>query len=158
MDTVQIANILLTRRCNLRCDYCSIVQDYDGIPKEYPKMQHYKDQELSPSEWIKIIDRLSLNNPNIFFIFYGGEPFLYEGLTEIIKYCHSMNLYYTIISNNTEEVQPKILKLYEDVGQIKGFSASIDPTLYDILNQKNHASLKTVVGYNNLRKLKNEDI
>ena len=38
MDTIQIANILLTRRCNLRCDYCSIVRDYAKMPFEYPKI------------------------------------------------------------------------------------------------------------------------
>lgn len=162
MDKIQIANILLTRRCNLRCDYCSIVRDYTGMPKEYPTIKHYRDNELPVSEWIRIIDRLALNNPNIFFIFYGGEPFMYEGLTDIIKHCHSKDLYYTIISNNTPEMQPLIMKLYSEVGQIKGFSASVDPELAMTLNnrqfRKDHAIDKTIAGYKNLCELKKNNI
>ena len=162
MDTIQIANILLTRRCNLRCDYCSIVRDYKDMPIEYPRMEYYKNTELSVDQWIEIIDRLANNNPNIFLIFYGGEPFLYPGLTDLIKYCHSKNLYYTIISNNTEEIQPKILDLYKEVGTIRGFSASIDPNLYEMITtdkvERNHESLKTIKGYHNLLDLKRNGI
>ena len=161
MDTIQIANILLTRRCNLRCDYCSIVRNYQNMPEGYPKIEYYKDHELTVNQWYEIIDRLALNNPNIFLIFYGGEPFLYDGLTDLIKYCHKKNLHYTIISNNTEEIQPRIRKLYNFVGQIKGFSASVDPELCLHLDNEDirvHRVIKTIAGFENLRQLKKEGI
>jgi len=159
MDKIQIANILLTRRCNLRCDYCSIVRDYEDMPKLYPNMKHYRDNELTSTKWIEIIDKLVLNNPNVFLIFYGGEPFLYNGLTDIIKHCHARNVYYTIISNNTEEIQPKILQLYKDVGKIRGFSASVDPELYGgYSSRKDHAIDKTIAGFKNLCLLKSQGI
>lgn len=163
MDKIQIANLLLTRRCNLRCDYCSIVKDYPGMPDIYPNMKYYRDHELSYNEWIQILSMLKKNNPNVFLIFYGGEPFLYDGLTELIKYCHKENLHYTIISNNTKEIQPKILQLYHDVGQLEGFTASIDPELYRILHNPNvdytdDAVVKTLAGYKNLSIIKNEKI
>lgn len=155
MDTIQIANILLTRRCNLRCDYCSIVRDYSNMPDCYPRMSYYKENELSVGEWMAIIDRLVLNNPDIFLIFYGGEPFLYDGLTELVKYCHDQHIGYTIISNNTEEIQPKIIQLYKDVGQIHGFSASIDPSLFiPNAHERDHAVVKTRAGFDNLCKIK----
>jgi len=163
MDTIQIANILLTRRCNLRCDYCSIVRDYQNMPAEYPLIEQYRDSELEAEEWINIIDRLALNNPGVFLIFYGGEPFLYTGLTQLIQHCHTKNICYTIISNNTEAVQPKILQLYKDVGQIKGFSASVDPELHLYLSgsdqlSKDHAVLKSISGYKNLVELKKNNM
>ena len=162
MDKIQIANILLTRRCNLRCDYCSIVRDYEGMPTEYPSMKYHKDHELDVTVWIEIIERLRKNNPDVFLIFYGGEPFLYSGLTELINYCHEKDIYYTIISNNTEEIQPRILQLWRDVGTIRGFSASVDPSLYnalmDLHPSKDHAVWKTLVGYKNLRELKKNKI
>ena len=159
MDKIQIANILLTRRCNLRCEYCSIVRDYDDMPSEYPNMKYYRDNELTSREWIQIIDRLVLNNPSVFLIFYGGEPFLYDGLTDIIKHCHSRNVYYTIISNNTKEIQPKILKLEKAVGILRGFSASVDPDLFIHLKDLEsgkvaHSVLKSLEGYQNLSYLK----
>jgi len=161
MDKIQIANILLTRRCNLRCDYCAIVRDYEDIPDIYPKMDHYKTSELEPQEWITILKRLKKNNPDVFIIFYGGEPFLYNGLNQIISYCHSESINYTIISNNTEPMHQKIINLYDNVGQIQGFTASIDPILSqykdyidDHTRTLEHSILKTVMGYNNLKRLK----
>jgi len=160
MDQIQIANILLTRRCNLRCDYCSIVRDYQDKPKEYPNMSYYRDHELRTDQWIRILDRLKLNNPNVFVIFYGGEPMLYESLPEIIKHCHLNNIYYTIISNNTEEVQPKILDLIKQVGKLRGFTASIDPELAWRMKglPRAHSIKKTVAGFENLCRLKEQEI
>ena len=163
MDKIQIANILLTRRCNLQCDYCSIVKDYQDMPNEYPAINHYHKNELKTEQWIKIIDTLHRNNSDVFLIFYGGEPFLYPGLTDLIKHCHSKNIYYTIISNNTKLIQDKILKLYEDVGKIRGFSASVDPDLYIHLNNRminstDDAAFKTVAGFKNLSILKEKNM
>jgi len=160
MDQIQIANILLTRRCNLRCDYCAIVRDYHDIPEEYPKMDHYKKSELKPEEWISILKRLKQNNPDVFIIFYGGEPFLYDELPQLIGFCHDENIAYTIISNNTIPVEEKIVQLFEAVGPIKGFTASIDPDLAkykhlidDRSTTLSHSVLKTLAGYRNLKEL-----
>jgi len=162
MHKIQIANILLTRRCNLRCNYCSIVRNYKDQPVEYPDINYYRDNELESYEWIEILDKLACNNPSIFFIFYGGEPFLYQQLNQIIVHCKIKHYNYTIISNNTPEVQPLILDLYKKVGRIDGFTASIDPELYLYLNHKetskDHAVLKSINGFNNLKSLKDKNI
>jgi MoaA/NifB/PqqE/SkfB family radical SAM enzyme len=133
------------------------------MPEDYPKIEMYNNSELEVEDWIGIIDTLATNNPNVFLIFYGGEPFLYDGLTELIKHCHSKNIAYTIISNNTEAIQPKILQLYKDVGPITGFSASIDPELHLYLSgsdqlSNDHAVLKSISGYKNLVELKKNNM
>lgn len=127
MDIVQIANILLTRRCNLSCSYCNLIRDYDRMPDEYKKIQYFKENELTGEQWIEIFDRLVKNNPNIFFVIYGGEPFVYEDLWKIIKHCNEKGINYTIISNNTNAVQKKIYEVCEKCGPFKGFSSSVDP-------------------------------
>lgn len=129
MNTVQIANILVTRRCNLSCSYCNIVKNYPGIPEEYKKMGDYRKDELTGEQWIEIFDRLVKNNPNVFFVIYGGEPFVYEDLWKIIKHCNENNIFYTVISNNTDYVQDKIKEVYEKAGQYRGFSSSVDPVV-----------------------------
>lgn len=129
MDIIHIANILLTRRCNLSCSYCNIVRNYQGIPPEYKKMDEYAKNELSGEEWIEIFDRLVANNPNIFFVIYGGEPFVYDDLWKIIKHCNENKIYYTIISNNTDYVQDRIRDVYEKCGQYRGFTSSVDPVV-----------------------------
>lgn len=127
MDTIHIANVLLTRRCNLSCSYCNIVRNYPGMPSEYKRMQDYGNSELTGEQWIQIFQRLYKNNPNVFFIIYGGEPFVYEDLWKIIDYCNKNGIYYTVISNNTDYVQDRIKEVYEKCGPYRGFTSSVDP-------------------------------
>lgn len=126
---IRIVNWLLTRKCNLKCDYCAIVRNYDNIPPEYPNISHYFQNEMSTEDVLDGLERFKLHNPDAFHIFYGGEPLLRKDLNEIIKYCNENDIYYTIISNNTKEIQPLIMKLLDDVEEIRGFTASIDPNL-----------------------------
>jgi MoaA/NifB/PqqE/SkfB family radical SAM enzyme len=128
---IQIVNWLLTRKCNLHCDYCAIVKDYHNKPKEYPDMKHYIKNEMDTTTVINGLAKFKKHNPNCFHIFYGGEPLLRKDLAEILRFCNRHNIYYTVISNNTEEIQPLIKKLVNDVGEIKGFTASIDPIIVD---------------------------
>jgi len=132
-DKIHIANVLLTRRCNLNCSYCAITKNQGRIPA-YPKMDWYKDNELISEKWIQIIKRLRLNNKDMFFIFYGGEPLLYSELSDILKYCNENNVNYTVISNNTDGVQKRIEEVISKIGKFKGFTSSVDP----IENWKEH--------------------
>jgi radical SAM protein with 4Fe4S-binding SPASM domain len=130
MNKIQIVNWLLTRTCNLHCEYCRIVTNYNNQPKEYPTISHYIKNEMSTETVIEGLRRLKLHNPNVFNIFYGGEPLLRQDLYKIINYCNENEIHYTIISNNTEKVQPLMTKLFNRVSSIEGFTASIDPIIY----------------------------
>jgi len=149
---IRIANWLLTRKCNLRCDYCAIVRDYKNKPEEYPDMKHYFENEMSTETVIEGLRKFKLHNPDIFHIFYGGEPLLRKDLPEIIEYTNKEDIHYTIISNNTPEVRPLIEKLFEKAGKITGFTASIDPIFSD--NEKDHRTLKSISGFKGLARLK----
>ena len=127
---IQMVNWLLTRRCNLKCDYCGIVRDYKNKPPEYPDMKYYNDNEMSTEFIIESLHRIQLHNPLGFHIFYGGEPFLRNDLSDIIKYCNKKGIYYTVISNNSPGIENRIKKVFDEVGIIEGFSASVDP-IYD---------------------------
>lgn len=129
-NKIQIVNWLLTRKCNLRCEYCRIVKNYKNKPIEYPDIKYYIENEMSTEMVIEGLRKLKLHNPDCFHIFYGGEPFLREDLHEIINYCNENKIHYTIISNNTDKVKPLLENLMEKTGKIEGFSASIDPIIY----------------------------
>ena len=148
MNKIQIVNWLLTRRCNLHCDYCRIVKNYKTKPKEYPDMKHYIENEMSTETVIETLRRLKLHNPNCFMIFYGGEPLLRTDLAKIINYCNDNSIYYTIISNNTEKVQPLMEKLINEVSCVEGFTASIDPIIYQ--NKNNDIFKKSFLGLQKL--------
>jgi MoaA/NifB/PqqE/SkfB family radical SAM enzyme len=151
---IRIVNWLLTRRCNLNCDYCAIVKDYHEKPPEYPDMKHYIKNEMDTATVINSLLKFRHHNPNCFHIFYGGEPLLRKDLAEILKICNRHGIHYTVISNNTEEIQPLIKKLIDEVNEIKGFTASIDPILVDEQTQLSHRLKKSQQGFEFLLKMK----
>lgn len=130
MDKIQIVNFLLTRRCNLHCSYCRISRDYRK-PGEYPDLQHYIKNEISTTRVIEFLYNLKRHNPDSFIIFYGGEPLYRKDLPEIINYCNDNDINYTIITNNSKEVQPLLKKLFNKTKFISGLTSSVDPILYD---------------------------
>lgn len=160
MSKIRIVNWLLTRRCNLKCDYCAIVKNYEGMPDEYPPMSHYIKNEMTTSDVIDGLTKFKEHNPDAFHIFYGGEPILRKDLATIINFCNREDIHYTIISNNTLEIQPMISKLKMDVDdKIKGFTASVDPVLFHN-NESEDSIRKSLQGFANLVAMKDsiEDV
>ena len=152
MDKIQIVNWILTRKCNLRCEYCRLVRNYKGIPEEYPDMKHYIKNEMNVVYIIEAIKRLTYHNPDMFHIFYGGEPLLRTDLTAIINYCNRIGANYTIITNNSEHVQPELEYLLLNTDYITGLTSSVDPIIFskeergDIV-EKSISGLKRLTDY-----------
>lgn len=144
---IRIVNWILTRKCNLNCHYCAIVKDYVGMPMKYPPMKHYLKNEMSATSIMNALAKFQKHNPDCFHIFYGGEPMLKQGLGEIIQFCHRHNIHYTIISNNTKEIQPLVKKLIKQVGKLKGYTASVDPILVEPQTNLSDRLRKTVEGF-----------
>jgi MoaA/NifB/PqqE/SkfB family radical SAM enzyme len=155
MNKIQIVNWLITRKCNLNCDYCRIVKNYKNKPPEYPDMKHYFKNEMSTETIIEGLRKIKLHNKDAFNIIYGGEPVLRPDLPEIINYCNKENIHYTIISNNTEGIQPLMKELLRKVEYIEGFSASIDPIIFDKNKYSRDEFKKSISGFNKLKEYSN---
>lgn len=147
-DKVQIVNWLLTRRCNLSCSYCAIVRNYKGMPEEYPPMKHYLTSEMKTRFVIDALEKIKKHNPNCFHIFYGGEPMLRKDLPEIIRFCNENEVLYTIITNNTPEVQPMIEHLFLVAGEISGITSSVDPL--PVVREGEDSDFKSSEGFKRL--------
>ena len=93
-------NLLLTRRCNLNCDYCRLTRVYGGSP--------YGDipGEVEPEKWTEVIENLD----PIFTNILGGEPLIYDGLYKIIRHMNENDRPYTLITNGI------LLERYLDSG------------------------------------------
>jgi len=155
MDKIQIVSWLLTRRCNLRCSYCALVRNYKHMPEKYPQMKHYHQHEMSTEYVIEVLGKLKEHNPNVFNILYGGEPLLRKDLAKIVNFCNDNDIHYTIISNNTEEIQPLLDALMDDVEYINGYTASVDPVIVmDPANVDPYRLDKSLAGYAKLVALK----
>ena len=156
MNKIQIVNFLLTRKCNLHCDYCRIVKNYKNQPSIYPQMSHYIKNEMSMEYVIDGLRRLKLHNPDCFMILYGGEPLLIPDLYKVINYCNENNIHYTIISNNTEKIQPLMKELFTKVDFIEGFTASIDPIIFDRNKHSTDQFKKSLAGITKLKEYKDK--
>ena len=149
---INVASLILTRKCNLNCEYCRIGGDTDYLllPREYPRSSYYYNNEKTPEFWVDVIDRLRRHNKDIFFILFGGEPFMYPYLDDIVREMNFMGCYYTIISNCT--MLEEIKKFFDDVGGVMGFTASIDPGFW-IDENRGHETTKSIAGFEVLKYL-----
>lgn len=153
MSKIRIVNFLLTRKCNLKCDYCAIVRNYSSMPDQYPLISHYIKNEMSTETVINALRKFKVHNPDIFIILYGGEPMLRKDLPEIINFCNKNKIYYTIISNNTPEIQPLIKRLFKETDYVEGFTSSIDPVIFDHYYSKKDRIKKSIEGMKRLKEI-----
>jgi MoaA/NifB/PqqE/SkfB family radical SAM enzyme len=152
-DKIHIASWLLTRKCNLQCSYCKISRD-PNPNTHYPKLAHYAAEEMDNRTVISGLYDMKKHNPDMFHIFYGGEPFLRKDLHKIISFCNDSNIHYTIITNNTEEIQPLIKKLFDKVEYVSGLTSSVDPLLYSTNKSTDDRVKKTHAGFKRLVEMK----
>jgi len=152
MSKIRIVNWLLTRRCNLKCDYCAIVRDYNLKPGSYLPLSHYIKNEMSTEFVLEGLKKLKDHNPNVFNIFYGGEPLLRKDLPEIINYCNENKIFYTIITNNTPEIQPLIKNLFDKTDYVEGFTSSVDP-IFNEVGIKEDRIKKSIEGLQRLKEI-----
>lgn len=156
---INIVSIILTRKCNLKCEYCRISGDTDYIlsPREYPRSKYYYDNEKSSDYWIDVINNIISYNKDTFFILFGGEPFLYNDLYKIVNHMNRNNIYYTIISNCT--MRDNMDKFFSNVNKVKGFTASIDPGFWlSCVNSNNSENFKSHIGFDYLKYLIEEKL
>lgn len=155
---INIATLLLTRKCNLSCNYCRISGDIDYMlkPEEYPNSKHYNTNERTTEFWISLITEMYNHNKNMFFLIMGGEPFLYPGLVEIVMFLNDIGANYSILSNCTENLRGLRETFFSRVGKVSGFTASIDPGTVALLERetpKDHELQKSIEGFLTLQEL-----
>jgi MoaA/NifB/PqqE/SkfB family radical SAM enzyme len=155
---IRIVNWLLTRKCNLKCDYCAIVRNYKDKPEQYPDMSHYAHSQMDSQYVMRVLSIFKIHNPDMFHIFYGGEPLLSFGLSNIINYCNKENIQYTIISNNAPEIQHLITDLFNKTDYIQGFTSSVDPVFdsNDFDSVKLDRVTKSIEGLRRLKEIQSQ--
>ena len=153
INKIQIVNWLLTRSCNLKCDYCGIVRNNKKrISPSYPSIKHYLINEMPLNVVIDALKKFKKHNSDMFHIFYGGEPLLRPDLPDIINFCNENNIHYTIISNNTPTVQHLIKLLFRKTEYVSGFTSSVDPIFNEIGVSKDRVT-KSIEGLKRLKEI-----
>ena len=99
--------LMLTKRCNLSCDFCDV---------------RNSNEDISFQDTIRIIDNISQLGIT-WLIITGGEPFLHSRLFDIIKYAKNINLK-TSINTNGSLICENIDKIRDS--QVDMISISLD--------------------------------
>lgn len=107
---LQRCELILTDRCNFKCEYCR------GIKKEL-------QGDLSLDEAKHVVDLwASANLKNIRFS--GGEPTIWPGLLDLVKYSKEKGIQRIALSTNGSATEDFYNLLFED--GVNDFSISLD--------------------------------
>jgi mycofactocin biosynthetic radical S-adenosylmethionine protein MftC len=116
----------ITDRCNLSCLHCDI-------------WKKPKREELSSSQWIKILVSLKKWLGPFRLDISGGEPFLKNDILDIIDFCRK-NEIHVVITTNATLLNPKIIN---KLSHIKSLTLNIS---IDGVNSDTHDYLRNNEG------------
>jgi MoaA/NifB/PqqE/SkfB family radical SAM enzyme len=85
-------NLIVTRRCDMNCNYCYSVREQKEIP---------------PQDWIKIAKKLSKRFA--VFTLSGGEPLLYDGVFDLINSLSEFSI--AALCTNAKKIEESHLKV-----------------------------------------------
>ncbi|GHU90916.1 hypothetical protein FACS189476_11360 [Spirochaetia bacterium] len=104
-----VVNLHIHERCNFHCKHC---------------FAHFGSrQTLKVDAWKAIVDRIMIAIPVKRFNLAGGEPLLYDQLSQLIKYIKGMGVEVSIISNGYLMDE---WRLDEYLGKVSMIGVSID--------------------------------
>jgi MoaA/NifB/PqqE/SkfB family radical SAM enzyme len=96
MDFPQFISFTVTNSCNLRCRMCGQWSD-EGYVRNH-KVPVRPRMELE--DWIRLVDEVSHHKIR-FILVRGGEPFLFPGIMDLLRYISSKGIFLSIDTNGT---------------------------------------------------------
>ena len=109
-------NIHLTRTCNFGCRFCYAGFAECGVSR------------IPPDELCRIVEMIARAGPlpggrGRKVNFAGGEPMLYAGLSDVLKFCKQLGLVTSLVSNGALLNEPTIARL---TGSLDICAVSVD--------------------------------
>jgi MoaA/NifB/PqqE/SkfB family radical SAM enzyme len=124
-----LAQVVVTRRCNLACGYCN---EYDDVSPPVPL-----------KDLLARVDRLAaLKTASITFT--GGEPLLHPELHQVIRAARRHGIIVTMITNGFRLSRTWIDRL--NAAGLQGMQISIDNLKPDAVSMKSLSSVETKLG------------
>lgn len=110
-----------TKKCNLRCLYC------------YSSAGPAAENELSMEEMKSVVDQAKGLGAKKIILLGGGEPLLYEGVVDIIKYINSIGLQQILFTNGVLIDKEIAQTLYRNKVSVVIKYNSFNPEVQDML-------------------------
>jgi MoaA/NifB/PqqE/SkfB family radical SAM enzyme len=96
MNFPQTISFTITNACNLRCKMCGQWSDEGYMHKNSPAQKKL----LTLTDWKRLTDEIASHNISSVII-RGGEPFLFPGIIELLRYINSKGIFISIDTNGT---------------------------------------------------------
>lgn len=125
--TPLIATLLVTNRCNLKCNYC------------YARVFDRKIEDMPIQEIFKIIDDLKALG-TVLMVLSGGEPLLRDDLPDIIRHAKKNGLLCEVLTNGA-----LVAEKAEDLKNIDYLCISLDGNETDHDKSRRKGSYKAAV-------------
>jgi MoaA/NifB/PqqE/SkfB family radical SAM enzyme len=122
-----LAQLVIIRRCNLSCSYCS---EYDKVSEPVPV--EILEQRLRK---LKSLGTFGIS-------LTGGEPTLHPGLPHLIRKCRELRFFRTGMISNGLLLRPELIKALNQAG-LQEMQISVDGVHGNETTQKVLANLKT---------------
>ena len=98
-DAVQLVSLRITDRCNLRCHSCG--QWGDSGYLHGLSMKELKEREVPPDVYRRFADQILEAGWRPIWYIWGGEPMLYPGMIDLLRYIHDRDMPISIVTNGT---------------------------------------------------------
>jgi radical SAM protein with 4Fe4S-binding SPASM domain len=119
----------LTHACNHQCKHCYATWE---VPQPTPC--HSNDKPLTLSGWKKLIAQVQKDVPTLESVaLSGGEPLLFNELTDLVQFITSRNLSAVVITNGSFLTRPRLLELSNAGAFFEVPILSYQPNLHDQL-------------------------
>lgn len=134
--------LFVTRRCQLKCRGCNVVN-------------YQSAYEMTTEEWYNAFDILESYDVG-FVVLFGGEPTLRDDLPELVSYLNDLDLPHTIITNSLR--LNKDQEYYDRIMTANPFGISISINIPESdESSRFHDDIKSQEGWKLLQKLKKDD-
>lgn len=130
----------ITNKCNLRCLYCS-----QNSGKQL-------ENELTLAEAFKVIDEFSENKISIIG-FTGGEPFLYDGLHEVLRYANDKYIRCVVTTNGIAIANGYPIKYLSRFIKVRISLDSFKPSTHDYLRNKTGCFISVIKAIDILKRI-----
>lgn len=127
--TPLLAQVVVTRRCNIACGYCN---EYDDFSPPVPTADL-----LARVEHLAKLGTASIT-------FTGGEPLLHPDLDKVIRFARDKGMIVTMITNGFKLSRAWIERL--NAAKLQGMQISIDNLEPDEISMKSLSSVKSRLG------------
>lgn len=96
MDFPQFISFTVTNSCNLRCRMCGQWSEEGYVLNRTVDTRSH----MSMEDWKRLVDEIAQHKIR-FVLVRGGEPFLFKGIMELLRYVNAKGIFLSIDTNGT---------------------------------------------------------